>query len=159
MGTDADDDDLAEFEDDDLEDFGGPDLPPPPPPPPPPNRAQPPRPEYVELAARIKASTDPLERGAFAYDAIMVAIAEVMSSDMDPAERRRELRTLSAAAAKVFPAKRWHEAEAKVDAYLAQVDARKRAKVGADLVRRRETPHRGKVIPIRGSAVPGGSEP
>lgn len=157
MANDDDEDDELE---DDLEDFGGDDLPPPPPPPAPPapTRAVPPSPQMLELAARIRDSRDPLAQGSYAYDAIMVAIAEVMSADMDPAERRRELRTLTAAAAKVFPAKRWHEAEAKVDAYLAQVDARKRAKVGAELERRRESPHRGKVIPIRGSAVPGGSK-
>jgi len=151
-----------------LEDFGGDDLPPPPPPPAPtqggrPNTPPtPPSAEFLELATRIRSSTNRIEKGAIAFDVLSASMADVLEDrSLTPADRRRELRTIAAAAAKVLPIKELHEATQKVDGYLAQIDTRKRARAGAELERRSvalERP-RGKVIPIRGSAVPDGGKP
>ena len=146
-----------------LEDFGGDDLPPPPPPPAPSGRSTekpaPPSAEFLALAVEIRSSTSRIQKGAIAYDVLMASMADVLADlTLTPTDRRRELRTIAAAAAKVLPIKELHEATQKVDQYLAQIDSRKRARAGAELERRTvalDAP-RGKLIPIRGSAVPDG---
>lgn len=168
MSEPEDGEDAGEFEDlldepageDDLEDdFGGLDLPPPPAPPPPNVDAAkepppPPPPELVEISKKIAASTDNLEMQALVHSALCASIADVLAdTKISAADRRRELRTISAAAAKSFPYRRLYEAEQLVKADSAILEDRRRARAGATLEAR---PTAAKVIPIRGSAVPGG---
>jgi hypothetical protein len=147
---------------DELEDFGGNDLEPiaPPPSPRPSGGSyaappQPPSAEFVALSKRITDSPDRLEQGAIMFDILSASMASVLvDPSMSGADRRRELRTIAAAASKVFPLKEMHEAIAKIDAFNAQVE-RKAGAIGAEL-EARPSAKRAKVIPIRGSAVPDG---
>jgi hypothetical protein len=149
-------------ETEELEDFGGDDLlAPDRPEVPASRRPAPPSAEFLELATKIRGSSSRIEKGAIAFDVLSASMADVLEDQtLTAVDRRRELRTIAAAAAKVLPAKELHEATLKVDAYLAQIDTRKRARVGAELERRTAAlgPKIGKVIQIRGSAVPGGGK-
>lgn len=148
------DDEEIEAEIEELEDFGGDDLPPPPPPPAPTQGGQaappqPPPPELIAISNRIKASTDNLEMQALVHAALCASVADVMQDPtISAAERRRELRTISAAAAKSFPYRRLYEAEQLIKADAAKIDARMRERRGATL-EKREASAGGKVIPIR----------
>lgn len=139
-----------------LEDFGGDDLPPPAAPPAPgsPNAAappQPPPPELVAISKRIAATSDNLEMQALVHAALCASIADVLADDkISAAERRRELRTISAAAAKSFPYRRLYEAEQLVKADAAALEVRKRERSAAVLEKRKVSGDAGgKVIPIR----------
>jgi hypothetical protein len=160
---DTDDETPDELEVDDVEDFGGDDLAPPTRPAPP--RAggaatygddpEPPSEQFVELARQLRSTPDRLEQGAMMFDILSASMADVLTdATLSPVDRRRELRTISAAAAKVFPLKEMHEAIAKIDAFNAQVE-RRAARAGVELEAAPAAP-RAKVIPIRGSAVPDG---
>lgn len=141
-----------------LGDFG--DAPPPPPSPGPhgARSADPPAPpsaEFLALAKSLRSSPHRLEQGAMMFDILSASMADVLEDlTLNAAERRKELRTISAAAAKVFPLKEMHEATAKIDAFNAAVERRANAQGAA--LEERPTAKPAKVIPIRGSAVPNG---
>lgn len=147
----ATDEDLDELE---LEDFGGDDLPPPPRPMPPSTSSatappSPPPPALVALAGKIEQSTDPLERQTLAHAACLASMADVLAdTTISAAERRRELRTIAAAAARLFPYARLYQAEQAVKQQRAELENRKRTRAGAKL-EKRPTAGDGKVIPIR----------
>lgn len=151
------DPELEELEEDD--DFGGTDLAPPPPPPAPSPGStreppQPPPPELVAISEQIAKSSDPLERQALVHAALCASIADVLAdTKISAAERRRELRTISAAAAKSFPYRRLYEAERIVKRHERELEDRRRDKAGAKL---EDRPKAGKLIPIRGTAIGGG---
>ncbi len=153
MSDAADEDSELELEDDE-EDFGGDDLAPPPPPPAPTREAPaPPPPELVAISKRIAASTDNLEQQSLVHSALCASIADVLADpNITAADRRRELRTISAAAAKSFPYKRLYEAEQLIKADRAELDNRRAQRAGATMEKRKIAAG-GKVIPIRGSAV------
>lgn len=152
--------DQDDTEADELEDFGGDDLEselPPCPPAPRDSAAAPvahapPPPELVAISKRIADSSDNLEMQSLVHAALCASIADVLADTaISAADRRRELRTISAAAAKSFPYRRLYEAEQLVKADQAKIDSKRRDKAGARLEGR---PTTGKVIPIRGTAVP-----
>lgn len=159
-----DEDEAAELEEVPEEDFGGNDLPPPPPPPPPSSSTAaappaPPPPELVAISKRIATSTDNLEMQALVHAALCASIADVLADHkLTAADRRRELRVISAAAAKSFPLRRLYEAEQTVLTARRELEDRRRARAGA-AVERRASAGGGKVIPIRGAAVPDGRKP
>lgn len=151
--------DDAEPDELELEDFGGADLPPPPPPPAPAQHATaappaPPPPELIAISKRIAGSTDNLEQQALVHSALCASIADVLSDPLISAEqRRKELRTISAAAAKCFPYKRLYEAEQLIKNDQAILDNRRKERAGAALEKREARAGGGKLIPIRGSAI------
>ena len=144
------------------DDFGGLDLPPPPPPPAPGSStrpvAEPPSPppqELIDIAAKIGKSSDPLERQSLAHAACLASMADVLAdTKISAAERRKEIRVIAAAAARLMPHARLYQAEQTVKQARAEVENRKRANAGAKIERGGAVAGGGQVIPIRGAAVP-----
>jgi hypothetical protein len=146
------------------DDFGGADLPaptlatapPPPPAPDPRTQPSPPPKELVELARQIGQSADALERQTLAHQALLSSMADVLADPtISASERRKEMRVIAAAAARLFPYARLFQAEQTVKQARDDLENRRRQRAGAR-VERRPTAGDGKVIPLRGLAVPDG---
>lgn len=77
---------------------------------------------------------DPLQQQAYLYKVLVMSAYDVARDEkLSPRERRKELRTISAAAQKLMPRARLAEAEARVLGYQAEIDKKARERQGAKL--------------------------
>lgn len=158
--------------DPELEDFGGNDLAeedvdqdpedvdvfedggdgPPAPPPMPANRSSepPPAPPPQSLIDLGDPPTDPLAAQEWLHRAMILSAADAaVDHKISARERRKELRTISTAAAKLLPHARLYQAEQLIKRDRLELETRQRARSGAQLERR---PTASNVIPIRPKA-------
>jgi hypothetical protein len=102
-------------------------------------KSQPPKPEPVtrpgpppaELAELPPPPADPLEAAAYVHRALMITFFDAArDTKIGARERRKELRTIAAAASKSFPdARRW-EAVQLIKSHQAALDRTKAARRG-----------------------------
>lgn len=81
--------------------------------------------------------SDPLAANAWAHRMVLLAMADAATDQhLSPRERRKELRTLGASAAKLIPHARLHEAEEYIRNARAEVAAKQSEKRKAVLEKR-----------------------
>lgn len=81
-------------------------------------------------------SDDPLAANAQMHAALVVSFFDAMhDGNLSPRERRKELRTISASAAKLLPATRLWQAEQLIKADRREIESKAAAKRGAKLER------------------------
>lgn len=145
------------------EDFGGEDLDrfeaeleaeleaaPPPPPPPPRSPSEQPSPPPAALVQLGDPPKDPLAAQEWLHRAMILSAHDAMiDENISPATRRKELRTISAAAAKLLPHARLYQAEQLIKSDRDELERRRVQRAGATL-ERRPTTGGAKVIPIGG---------
>lgn len=80
---------------------------------------------------------DPLASQTWMYQALVLSAYDVVRDPkISPRERRKELRTISASAAKLFPRARMHQAEQLIMSDRAELERKSRERRGAKLERR-----------------------
>lgn len=114
------------------------DAPPPPAPPThdgsPNNTPSAPSAELVAIADKLAKSTDPLEGNALAHTALLATMRDVLADvNLSPAARRKELRTIAAAAKDLLPDARRYEAEQIILQDRRELEQKARARRGAKL--------------------------
>lgn len=115
-------------------------APPAPPPPEPgtipgaPTAKHPPPPELVAIADELAKVTDPLQGNALAHKALLASMKDVLLDEsLTPTARRKELRTIAAAAKELLPDSRRWEVDQLIKQDRAEVEAKARARRGAPL--------------------------
>jgi hypothetical protein len=129
----------------DEDDFGGP-MPSPtvataPPAPPrpqiatrPAEKPEPPSKVLLELADKMANAKDTLEAATYLFHAVIASGAEALrDGQISAAARRKELRTIAAAADKLQPDARRFEAEQTIKRHRAELDSRRASKKGATM--------------------------
>lgn len=105
---------------------------------------QPSRPPPAEILDLGNPPSDPLEAQHWAYRITIASMADAArDADLSPRERRKEIRTIGAAAARLLPNASIAEAVAMIKADRAELEAKQRARGGAKLEARPA-----KVIPL-----------
>lgn len=140
------DDPEADFDDEDDFGFGGPmptvDNAPPTPAAPgpgmrPTEKPEPPSKVLLELADKMANASDTLEAATFLFHAVIASGAEALRDpSISAAARRKELRTIAAAADKLQPDARRFEAEQTIKRHQQNLEARKANRQGAKLEKR-----------------------
>jgi len=107
--------------------------------------SQPPQ-ELVDLGAPPK---EPAKAQQWLYQAMLIsARLAMLDTTISQATRRRELRTIAASAAKLFPDAERARILEEINRDRSELDRKKRARVGAKVEKR---PLLGKLIPMRGN--------
>lgn len=100
----------------------------------PPKPADAPAPPPPRIVALGMPPADPLAANAWAHDAVIWALHDVMNdTQISSQNRRKEIRTLAASAAKLIPHARLWEAEQLVRAHRARLEEKESKKRGAKL--------------------------